>query len=478
MRAMIVCLFGLVHWALVAAPLLESKPDAACFEKFQPVKAPAISGRVLKEGDRLAICGDSITQQKMYSRLMEDYLTMCVPQLKVSVRQYGWRGETVPRFLGRMTNDCLRFQPTIATTSYGMNDHEYRPYDERIGRAYKTNSIRMVKAFKAHGVRVILGSPGPVSKLPGWLKTACGTVEDLNLNLCQLRNIDVEIARKEKIGFADVFWPMLTCDFVGQQRYGASYRIPGNDGIHPRWAGHTVMAYAYLRTLGLDGDIGTFTVDLTQNKIKVTNGHRVISAKAGEYEIESCRYPFCPCAPEDPAAASLAGASDNGFTLEPSPVSLNQQLDYPVCGRDGVASDNSIVSGMTLVPFNQELNRLTIVVKNGRASRYRITWGNESKTYPAEQLAKGINLAAEFPINPFSAAFAKVDAAVNAKQTYETKEMQELFPHPEKGALGMEQITAQTDRVVIGAEKQHDALVAAVQAAFVPVRHVIKITAQ
>ncbi|MGO8697361.1 MAG: SGNH/GDSL hydrolase family protein [Limisphaerales bacterium] len=455
LTAKLIFLFGLVHFASAAAPLLEPKPNDASFEKYQPLKAPAPSGLVLKQGDRLAICGDSITEQRMYSRLMEDYLTMCVPQLKVSVRQFGWSGEKVPGFLGRMTNDCLRFHPTVATTAYGMNDFEYCPYEDRIGQAYQSNSRKMVEAFKAHGVRVILGAPGDVSKMPSWVKSATGTVEDLNLSLCQLRNIDVVLARKEKVRFADVFWPMLTGGFEGRQEYGANYAIPGNDGVHPHWAGHTVMAYAFLRALGLDGDIGTFTVDLKRNKMKVSKGHQVISAKEGEYEIESARYPFCACAPKGQAAAS-----------------------YPVCGQDGVDSDNSIRSGMTLVPFNQELNRLTLVVKHGDASQYQITWGGESKTFPAEQLAKGINLAAEFPANPFSETFAKVDGAVAAKQAYETKEIKELFRHTDNQRPTMAQIAAQTDQVVGDVEKEHDTLTAAVQAAFVPVTHVIRITAQ
>jgi lysophospholipase L1-like esterase len=380
---------------------------------------------------------------------------MCVPQLKASVRQYGWSGEKVPGFLGRMTNDCLRFHPTVATTAYGMNDFAYRPYEDRIGQAYETNSMKMVEDFKAHGVRVILGAPSDVSKMPPWVKSASGTVDDLNLSLCQLRNIDIELARKEKVGFADVFWPMLTGGFVGRQQYGTNYGIPGNDGVHPHWAGHALMAYAYLKALGLDGDIGTFTVDLKKNKIKVSKGHQLISSKPGEFEIESSRYPFCPCAPEGQAAAS-----------------------YPVCGQDGLDSDNSIRSGMTLVPFNQELNRLTLVVKNGNASQYQITWGDESKTFPTEQLAKGINLAAEFPANPFSAAFAKVDAAVAAKQAYETKEMKNLFRKTGNSHPTIAQIAAHTDEVVGESEKEHDSLVAAVQAAFVPVAHVIKIAAQ
>ena len=106
---------------------------------------------MLKKGDRLAICGDSITEQKMYSRIMETYLTVCVPELEITVRQYGWGGETAPGFLKRMTNDCLRFQPTVATTCYGMNDHGYRPYEEAIGAKYREKTTAIIESFKAAG---------------------------------------------------------------------------------------------------------------------------------------------------------------------------------------------------------------------------------------------------------------------------------------------------------------------------------------
>lgn len=454
MRVKLIFLFGLVHFSLIASPVLESKPDDAHFDKYQPLKAPETHQLILKKGDRLAICGDSITEQKMYSRLIEDYLTMCVPQLEISVRQYGWSGEKVPGFLARMTNDCLRFQPTVATTAYGMNDFEYRPYENRIGEAYETNSFKMVESFKAHGVRVILGAPSDVSKMPFWVKSASGTVDDLDLSLCQLRNIDIQLAEKEKVGFADVFWPMLVANFEGQQCYGTNYAIPGNDGVHPHWAGHILMAYAYLKAMGLDGNIGTFTVDLKKNRIKVSKGHRVVSVKPGDYEIESSRYSFCPCVPEGLAAAS-----------------------YPVCGQDNLDSDNSLRSGMTFVPFNQELNRLTLIVKYGSASQYQITWGDESRVFSAEQLAKGINLAAEFTDSPFSPAFAKVDAAVAAKQAFETKEMKDMFRDTGVAHPKMVQIAAHTDQIVGETEKEHDSLVAAVHAAFVPVTYEIRIAA-
>ena len=356
-------------------------------KKFQPAKAPKPAGLVLKQGDRLAICGDSITEQKMYSRIIEDYLTMCVPELDVTVRQYGWGGEKASGFLGRMTNDCLRFNPTIATTCYGMNDHEYRAYEDRIGQIYRTNSEGIVQSFKAHGVRVIQGSPGCVGKSPGWSKGAA--MDDLNVNLCRLRNIGIEIAEKDNVGFADVYWPMLIGGMKAKQKYGTNYAIAGKDGVHPGWAGHTVMAYAFLKGLGLNGDIGTFAVDLKTDKMTASAGHELVSAKDGVFEVKSTRYPFCACV-----------------------CGVNGKTSYPVCGEDTSASDNSIRSGMTLVPFNAELNRFMLVVKGAKAKSYKVTWGDQSREFSAGHLARGVNLPAEFLSTPFCEAFGKVDAAV------------------------------------------------------------------
>src|SRR5262249_18364590 len=146
-------------------------------------------------------------------------------------------------------------------------------------------------------------------------------------------DVGIEIAEQEKVGFADVYWPMLQAGVNGQKQYGTNYAIAGKDGVHPGWAGHTVMAYAFLKAFGLNGDIGTFSVDLHANSMRTSEGHVLNSAKGGEFEITSSRYPFCACLDGDQAAAA-----------------------YPVCHKDDTARDDSIRSGMTLVPFDQELN--------------------------------------------------------------------------------------------------------------------------
>lgn len=63
---------------LAQAPL-ETVPNDPFFDGYKPVKAPSATSLIFKQSDRLAICGDSITEQKMYSRILETYLTVCVP---------------------------------------------------------------------------------------------------------------------------------------------------------------------------------------------------------------------------------------------------------------------------------------------------------------------------------------------------------------------------------------------------------------
>ena len=327
-------LFAGVNPPNLSAADFELQPADPYFAKFEPLKAPAPAGLLLQPGDRLAIIGDSITEQKMYSRIIETYLTVCVPELKITARQFGWGGETAEGFLHRMTNDCLRFQPTIATLCYGMNDHGYRPYSEPTGIWYSNNYAAVAWSLKNSGARVVLGSPGCVGKAPPWTAGKNFTMDDLNLNLCRLRNIDIGIAAREQINFADLFWPLLTAGFSAHQKYGADYELNGKDGVHPDWAGHLVMAYAFLKALGLPGDIGTFTVDLGTGRAAASSGHTVDGFTNGRLTITSRRYPFCAAGPDN--------------------------------------TNNSIRSGMTLVPFNAELNRLTLIVKNGAAKFYSV----------------------------------------------------------------------------------------------------------
>ncbi|QJE97880.1 SGNH/GDSL hydrolase family protein [Luteolibacter luteus] len=426
--------FCLLYLSLVlplAAKELAPLPDTLSAYVLDP--APEPSGLLLRKGDRVAICGDSITEQKRYSVIMEAYLTASLPELEITCRQYGWSGEQAGGFLGRLQSDVLRFQPTFATSCYGMNDFRYVPYNEQIAEEYRKNETTMVQAFKKAGARVLLGSPGIIDTVPHWVKSAAGTKEDLNLSLSKFRNIGIQIAAAEQVAFADVYRPMLVADYDAEKLHGPDFMVAGKDGVHPGWAGQVVMAYAFLKGMGIDGDLGTITFDATSGKASSSFGHEVISSQDGKITLKSTKIPFSP-------------------------------------GPGDLKSDDSIRAGLALIPFDDELNRITLKVASPSATSYEVTWGETSKTYSSEELAKGVNLAKDFQTHPLLPAFKKIWDAVAAKQEYETRQIKQLVHGPE-GAADLEGTFAVT-------EKARAPLAKAIADAKQPVEHVITIKAK
>ena len=394
--------------------------------------APETTQPLLKKGDRLAICGDSITEQKLYSALLETYLTACLPELDITCRQYGWSGEQAGGFLQRMENDVLRFKPTIATTCYGMNDFRYVPYDEAIAAEFRKNQTAVVDAFQEIGCQVVLGSSGIIDSVPGWVKTAKGTQQDLNLCLSRFRNIDVEIAKAEGVAFADLYQPMLLADYSAKKQYGPDFKVSGKDGVHPAMAGQVIMAFGFLKGMGVGGDLGSVTYDEATGKATAANGHEVLTSENGTITLRSTRLPFCPG----------PGATDK---------------------------DDSIRAGLALVPFDDELNRFTFRISSPKSASYKVTWGEQSRTYTAKELENGINLAKDFDNNPLVPAFKKIWDAVSKKQEYETRQIKTLVHGPE-GATDAEATFALTEKV-------RAPLASTILAAKQPTEHVITVAA-
>ena len=392
----------------------------------------------LKPGDFAAVCGDSITEQKLYSVFIEDYLLMCQPESDMRTLQVGWGGEVADSFWHRLGQDVLPLHPTIATTCYGMNDGGYGPLAADRGEWYRKAQIGSVQELRKGGVRlIVLGSPGCVDS-----DTFSGgnhqAAEVYNKTLGQLRDIDREVATAEKVVFADVHEPMMQVMAAAKAKYGHGYHVAGTDGVHPWKNGHLVMAYAYLKAMGCDGHIGTITLDLAANTARASRGHKILSCQNGAVEIESTRYPFCFYG--DPA----------------SPDATTGVIDF--------------------FPFNQDLNRFWLVVDGCTpTARYKVTWGKASKEFTGAELATGINLAGEFIDSPFRDAFAKVEAKVREQQDWETG-LTKMWLHnlPQYRSVLPNELAAITQ--IQDGLVARDAVVAkAASDAVVPVKHTITV---
>lgn len=392
----------------------------------------------LQQGDHVAVIGDSITEQKLYSLYIENYLLMCKPKGGLTATQFGWGGETAEGFSRRMANDCLRFKPTVATTCFGMNDGRYSPMDDGKAKWYRDAQRSVVKQLKEAGVRfIVLGSPGVVDA--DTFRKDPAAAEMYNKTLAALRDIDRELAKEEGVAFADVYGAMMDVMTKAKAKYGKAYHVGGGDGVHPDRNGHLVMAYAFLKALGCDGDIGTISVDLGKSSATATEGHKIQGVKDGAVEVVSERYPFC-------------------FYGEPDKT-------------------NSTRGVIEFLSFNQDLNRFRLVVTNAGAAKVKVTWGPDSREYNAAELEKGVNLAADFPGNPFSEPFRQVEGAIFKKQEMETPLVKQALNNlPSYGRLLPDE-KATFDRVAdLLVKKDVDARTAAA-ATVKPVTHTLVIQA-
>jgi lysophospholipase L1-like esterase len=336
-------------------------------------------------GARVAIIGDSITEQKLYSKYVEAYLLACSGVPEVKVFQFGWSGETASGFANRLENDLGVFKPTVATLCYGMNDGGYQPWKDAIGASYEANMRKVIKGLDAVGVKsVVVGSPGAVDDnffRPGTMMGDQPSHTAYNDTLAHLRDIDRKLAEEYKLLFADVHQPMIDTMRKAQKELGPKYAVCGGDGFHPGQNGQLIMAYAFLKGLGVDGKIGEVNIDMKASAT-ATEGHKVVGGGPGKVELESTRWPFCfDGSPESPGGT------------------------------------RSIIR---FLPFNEDLNRFTLKVANLDAPKARVTWGNKSLEFTKDQLTSGVNLAAAFDATPFDGPFKQLVDSIAVKQAFET----------------------------------------------------------
>lgn len=395
-------------------------------------------------GSKVAVVGDSITEQKMYSKFIEAYLLACSGVPDIHVFQFGWGGEQAGGFAARLENDLTVFNPSIVTLCYGMNDGGYQPYREDIGKNYENNMRKVLDKLQKLGVKtVVVGSPGAVDNhffRPGQSLGDKPAYVAYNDNLQHLRDIDKALATEKKLLFADVHASMYEPMAKAQTALGKEYDVCGRDGFHPGSNGHLLMAHAFLKSLNLDGNIGEIVVDL-KGAGTAANGHKVLASANGKVELESTRWPFC------------------------------------FQGDD--KSSGGTRSILPFTSFNSDLNRLTLKVTNLDTPQATVKWGDVEKQFSREQLAAGVNLAAEFNATPFDKSFQELLDAIAAKQNFETYMIKSVVTNFRSFPSELTQDKEFNQAVGVLREKlaaRQQSLDKEVHSKLVPVKHQIQIT--
>jgi hypothetical protein len=332
------------------------------------VAAPAAEPLV-RPNDRVAICGGG------YSIYLEDYLLASQPLPGLDVAEFEWSAQDPSGFLARLDTDLLPFKPTVVLTCFGNLS-----VDAYTANTYGRTQTDLVEALKKAGVRtIVIGSPKCVDSFAYQHDPVKAAAE--NRRLGTLADIAKGVAAREDVAYADVFGATRAAMIKAKAVHGESYVFENEAGE----ACSLVIASAFLKALGCDGNIGTITVDFAAGKAEGTPGQEIISFHDNTLMVESARCLFW-------FPGHGVGATDR----PPWPI-------------------------LKCLTFDKELNRYTLIVKNLPTAQTKIYWGDQQLDFSSEELAKGVNLAAVMPGwgNPFGGRFSDVDNGVRMQQQRE-----------------------------------------------------------
>lgn len=373
-----------------------------------------------KHGDFIAMGGDSITFMSRYSTYVETYLLATRPDLDLRVMKIQrWCGGTADNYAAEtLEQELVPAKPNIFTICFGMNDGGGTEFNADTGHRYEAALTKIVERNLVNGTTTVVCSPGVVDTFSydnapfteKLLKAADGPAADptpsgeriaaiaYNHTLASLSDVARGVAERHQVPFADIHEAMAGVLKEAVAGYGTSWpprvslRRPDrhallcDDGIHPDTAAHIPMAYAVLKAMGFDGDIGGVDLDWAHGSVRTDPAQKAELKAKGRIEVESSRLPMC-------------------------------FFDDTACGEGYPSVPDRYV--LQRCPFNHDLNRYMLRVTGLPNQPVRVTWGDRSLIFTREQLEAGINLAAEFPENPFCPTLRALDAAVFHKQVFE-----------------------------------------------------------
>jgi len=218
----------------------------------------------LKNGDRVVFYGDSITDQRRYTQIVETYIVTRYPSLNVTFTNSGWGGDTVEGGAGgpideRLKRDVIPYKPTVLTIMLGMNDGGYKAAtigsDEKFFAGYR--HIVDTTRSALPGLRITAIEPSPYDEVTSPAQVTIdngisynevlrgyGKWIDLNTGLVQMlvkaKQLDPE---------------------------GAKKIIP--DHVHPEFGGAMIMAEDLLKAWGAPSLVASVEIDASRSAPKV-----------------------------------------------------------------------------------------------------------------------------------------------------------------------------------------------------------------
>ena len=312
----------------------------------------------LRDGDRVAFYGDSITAQRFYTRFMEDFVLTRYPALHVAFFNAGVPGDRVSGgYTGdvtlRLQRDLFPLQPTVVTVMLGMNDGYYIPFDPKYQSIYEDGYRKLLASIQTAlpQARITLISPTPYDEV-----THGTEFPEYNQVIARYAAFDRELAASSHLSFSDFNQAITTLDSAGLAKNSSLAALLVPDRIHPSESAHWVMAATLARTWGMSPIVSSVHLDAAQPTPVATESAQVSALTQTDGKLAWTEI-------------------DNALPL---PLDLENGMVLFVLGISDLA----------------DMDRQTLRVDNLSAPRYILKIdGRAIASLSRDQLAAGVNLA-------------------------------------------------------------------------------------
>jgi lysophospholipase L1-like esterase len=225
------------------------------------------------EGKRVAVLGDSITQNGAYVSFISYYLDRLYPQKNFDIYSLGLSSETVsglsepshikhgfarPCLFERFDRLLEKVKPEVLIACYGMNCGIYQPLDAARFQAFKDGITNLIQRSQSAGVKTVILITPPIYDFKKGDVTAY--YDDV---LAAYRQWEQTLKMKG----------VYTIDLHTEMRKARNDNpetVISPDRVHPGEAGHLLMAQTILKGLGVSvpqEDLTTIKKDLLYNLV-------------------------------------------------------------------------------------------------------------------------------------------------------------------------------------------------------------------
>ena len=216
-----------------------------------------------KDGDRVVMIGDSITEQHLYSNYVEMWTVTRFPKWKITFRNVGIGGDRSVGGNSRFARDVLLHKPTAMTVDFGMNDGSYREFSDQTFKPYMDGLQGMADQATAANIRTAWVTPQPLDN-DEQRKTA---LTGYNQTLEKFSEGVRAISEKNSGKFVDQFHPYLQVLDAARSKADKYNRITAGDAVHPGPPGQALMAASILKGMNFPSLVAAVEIDAKQNKV-------------------------------------------------------------------------------------------------------------------------------------------------------------------------------------------------------------------